>query len=213
MTNEELTLRIAAGELNLSTELWLQIEGYIRWQASRFLCLYEERCKAMVIDVDDLCQVGYFAMLKAIEKYDPSRETKFTTLLAHCLKSQFFRLAKMSHAGWEKNMVYACRSLSEPISEDGDITLGDSIATNDPGLAEVERTIYQESAKDVLVKSFEALTNRQEEVITALFFGQQTYAVVSQCLGISRGAVQVIKESGFKKLRKDVGLLAFSKTD
>ena len=58
MTNEELVQRIAAGDESYIAELWRQNEKFVRWRASRFFFSYEERCKSLVIDVDDLAQVG-----------------------------------------------------------------------------------------------------------------------------------------------------------
>ena len=66
MTNEELVIEIKSGRNDLIPLLWEQCEKFIKMQANK-------RIKSVsgptLADVEDLYQVGYFALLEAIQTY------------------------------------------------------------------------------------------------------------------------------------------------
>lgn len=208
MTNEMLAQRIAAGEENLMADLWSQVEKFVSSRATRFFFSYTDRCKALMIDTDDLCQVGYFAMLRAIEKFDAERGTKFLTLFDFCLKTQFFRLAKMDYKGWKHNTVYACESLDEQISTSEDISLLDTIAAEDTELEAVEERMYWAVVLPTLADALTSLTDCQRKVITSVYYDGQTHEATAERYGIQKGSVNSIKRASLRKLRNNAELCA-----
>ncbi len=208
MTNEMLAQRIATGEENLTVNLWAQIEKFVSWRASRFFYSYMDRCKALIIDTDDLYQVGYFAMLRAVEKFDAERGTKFITMFDFCLKTQFFRLAKMDHKGWEHNTVYACESLDEQISTAEGISLLDTIAAEDTELEAAEAESYWAIVLPALSNALTTLTDCQRKIITSVYYDGQTHEATAERYGIQRGSVNTIKRASLRKLRNNAELCA-----
>lgn len=208
MTNEELVQRIAAGDEGYIAELWRQNEKFVRWRASRFFFSYEERCKSLVIDVDDLAQVGYFALLKSIKSYDPNRGTKFLTVFEYQLKRQFFTLAKMHYTGWQKNTTHQCAHLDEPITNADGLTLSDTIEDKSDEIGAVEERIYSETVQKSVHEALPVLTGRQLEAISAIYFDGLTFEMAAQRFGVSKGAVNNIVRAGRNKLSENVNLRA-----
>lgn len=208
MTNEELVQRITAGDESHIAELWGQNEKFVRWRASRFFFSYEERCKSLVIDVDDLAQVGYFALLKSIKSYDPNRGTKFLTVFEYQLKRQFFTLAKMHYTGWQKNTTHQCAHLDEPITNADGLTLSDTIEDKSDEIGAVEERLYSETVQKSVHEAFPVLTGRQLEVISAIYFDGLTFEIAAQHFGVSKGAINNIVRAGRNKLSENVNLQA-----
>ena len=72
MTNEQLVIRIRAGEdvSEHMLQLWQQVKAFIHTIAMR----YQSRA-----DLEDLKQEGYLALYPAIDGYDPEKGVKFLT--------------------------------------------------------------------------------------------------------------------------------------
>ena len=66
-------------------QLWEQCKGFIRKEACRWARAFENRPD---IDADDLTQSGYFALLDAVQRFDPARGN-FISVLAMTLKLAF----------------------------------------------------------------------------------------------------------------------------
>ena len=71
MSNEELAVRIQAGEATVYSVLWEQVKGFVCNAAYRFYNHYTERCNAHGVDSSDLVQAGYFALVDCVNAYDP----------------------------------------------------------------------------------------------------------------------------------------------
>lgn len=64
LSNEELAMRIAAGEKNLTLQLWKQIENFVKAQAIKYYVCCDIDGTAS-FEVDDLIQEAYFALIQA----------------------------------------------------------------------------------------------------------------------------------------------------
>ena len=83
VTNEELTAAIQAGNRELLPLLWEKNERLIN---QLILKAVGSRTLPAHIDIDDIMQCGYFAMLAAVKAYKPS-EYKFTAYLSYSVKN------------------------------------------------------------------------------------------------------------------------------
>lgn len=130
MTNEELATKIKAGQRELIPQLWGQIERLCTLHADR---VSRALPSTAVCDFDDLYQSGYFAMLKAIEYFDPDGEYKFTTYFTNCLKNAMADASGFRTLKQKKDPTCFAKSLDAPISDDDETTLGDITAdSRDP---------------------------------------------------------------------------------
>ena len=77
-SNEELALRIQAGDKNAAELLLSQNEGYVTELALK----HSEWC-----ELEDLKQEGAVALLEAVKRFDPARGTKLLTYATPAMES------------------------------------------------------------------------------------------------------------------------------
>ena len=84
MTNEQLVVRIQAGEGTAENmlQLWQQTKAYIYKVAKRY---------SGYAEMDDLMQEGYLGLNAAVEHYKPDQGTKFISYLTFWLKMRMQR--------------------------------------------------------------------------------------------------------------------------
>lgn len=84
MTNEQLVVRIQAGEKTAENmlQLWQQTKAYIYKVAKRY---------SGYAEMDDLMQEGYLGLNAAVEHYKPDQGTKFISYLTFWLKMRMQR--------------------------------------------------------------------------------------------------------------------------
>ena len=73
-SNEELAARIKAGEKSLLPILWGQCRRTVSILAAKYRGVMEQNA---FVDMEDFMQCGYFAMLAAVEAYDPGEGAYF----------------------------------------------------------------------------------------------------------------------------------------
>ncbi|MBD5170043.1 MAG: hypothetical protein HDT20_08015 [Oscillibacter sp.] len=84
MSNEELAVMIQAGDRERLTELWDQVRRLVCQQARRWAAGGRGG-----VEVEDLQQAGFIAVLRAADSFDSSKGAKFTTALDYYLKQEF----------------------------------------------------------------------------------------------------------------------------
>ena len=67
---EELAARIKAGEKSLLPMLWGECRGTVIIMAAKYRSIIEQNA---FVDMEDFIQCGYFAMLEAVEAYNPEK--------------------------------------------------------------------------------------------------------------------------------------------
>lgn len=86
MSNEELVALIQAGERDRLSELWEQVERFVALQARQRI-LFSGGLGG--VEVDDLYQSGYIALVAAVDSYDPATGRSFIGWLSLALKTAF----------------------------------------------------------------------------------------------------------------------------
>ena len=92
MTNEELAVQIQAGEREQLPELWEQVHRLLALMFRRLLSQSPDnhtRAVSAGITLEDLEQEGYFALLEAVDAYDPTSGYKFTAYLKYPVMKRF----------------------------------------------------------------------------------------------------------------------------
>ena len=84
MSNEERVALIQAGDRDRIVELWHQVRRMVYKQAARWAGLGGTT-------IEDLTQAGFIAVLRAVDSYDLSRGTKFSTHLFQRLRAELRR--------------------------------------------------------------------------------------------------------------------------
>lgn len=126
MGNEELVVLIQAGDRDRIVELWHQVQRMVYKQAARWAGLGGTT-------IEDMTQAGFIAVLRAVDSYDPSRGTKFSTHLFLRLRAELSAATGWSSKTARLDPIQNAVSLDAPLEDSEDATLADFIP--DPAAA------------------------------------------------------------------------------
>lgn len=157
----------------------------------------------MNLPLEDVINIGSFALMKAVDTYDINKEIKLGTFAFKCISNIYSRhihLSKMKKRD-DRNTV----SLNTPIysNKDGDeITLEDAI--EDDGLP-VDERVFDKIKSDVLKEVLKKLT-KEEQRLLCLRYGiydgiNHTLEEIGKMEGITRERVRQKEERAILKLR------------
>lgn len=201
MTNEEMAIRIHEGQNEYINMLWSNVESFIKCQANQFYSFYETRCQQVGAEIEDLVQVGFFALMKAVDAYKSGYA--FLTYLGYHLKNEFRALAKMRHLGWQNSTIYQAVSLDNLISEDTKTSFMDMLADPDADrfVSEIAEKEYQSQLKNAFAEGFSLLTDCQREVIDGLYYRGLTYRKLAKELNVCPSSLNNSRIGAFNKLK------------
>lgn len=242
MTNEQLVIRIKAGEdvAGNMQQLYDQTKAFIHTVAMRY------RGRA---ELEDLEQEGYLALYPAIDGYDPDRGMKFLTYAEYHIRKQMQRyihdcshnfrmpqycherlvkyqkfcgefLAKYSRDPSDEESAYflgmsvqqiheikknVClskvRSLDSYLTEDEDITLGETV----PGKEDMEGDVVDQMAHKQLQETLwplvDALPGKQGAVIRARYQDGMSLPEIAIHIEAEKEEVQKLQAKALNGLR------------
>ena len=150
---------------------------------------------------DDLISIGTIGLIKGIDTYKPSKNTRITTYAARCIQNEilmYFRSTKKTN-----NDV----SLNDSIGYDkegNEINLIDVITDKEPDIID---TIHDKDLTDKLMDNIKVLSPRERKIIEnryGLFnLKEQTQKEIAKKMGISRSYVSRIEKRALIKLLKE----------
>jgi RNA polymerase primary sigma factor len=153
--------------------------------------------KSDILSIDDLVSEGSIGLMKAADKYDPSRGKPFVTFAApyirHSIENAISRL--------KTNTDVRSTDESLPVGSRNNYTLLNVLEdTNSPRAdAAMERTL-----SDDMLAHITLLDERQQAVISR-YYGidceRQTMAEIGTALGLKRERVRQIRNTALRKLR------------
>lgn len=152
-------------------------------------------------EADDLISVGTIGLIKAINTYEPSKNTQLSTYAARCIENEILMLLRMTK---KHNQVY---SLEESLGKDKDgneITLQDIIPNESDDLSrEVENSLISRDVINLIKKS---LPEREFKIISLRFGLNNTPAYtqreVAKKLGISRSYISRLENKALKTIKQ-----------
>lgn len=199
MTNEELVSQIQKGERDLLPQLWEGVRRYVAKVARSYMVLYDGRYG---VELDDLIQSGFIAMVNAAETYRPG-EANFLTWLKYHVKTVFAEATNRRTKAQKKDPLHVASSLYELLSgdEDGEVLLMDTIPAPD-AFEDVEAKIYREQLRNDLEAVLSTIPQRNADVLRLYFFEDKELAEIAESQGISAAAVGAYKRDGLQKMRQ-----------
>ena len=170
MSNEELVAMIQAGDRERLTDLWGQVRRLVQQQARRWAV------GGSGVDLDDLEQAGAIAMIRAVNSFDGTRGTMFSTHLFPYLKQEFTLATCRQTVREQRDPLQSAASLDVPLTDDeGDpLTLADMLP--DPaaeaaieGVAENDQA---EHRRAVLEAAIATLEPEQQAAVRRRYYDQ-----------------------------------------
>lgn len=200
MSNEELAVRIKAGERDRLLELWGQVRDMIARNAVR---RYNVAPGLGGVEVDDLIQAGFIAMVEAVESFDPGAGYKFTTWLNLPLKTAFAEAGGYRSEKQKMDPLHRCDSLDRPVGEDDGDTLGDLQAAPDDDMEAVERRIWLEQLRATLDRALGDLPADWREILERRYYRGQSQQAVAEALQVKKTDIHGKEKKALHRLRHD----------
>ncbi len=116
MTNEELAMRIQAGDSACVERLWNNIHKLMHRIAGSIYKQRRERCAAAGVTQDDILQECFFVMLRAVDAYKPDAGYAFNSYIKYHLKNVINGLLGFRTAGQRYAPLNTCTSLEVDIA-------------------------------------------------------------------------------------------------
>lgn len=150
---------------------------------------------------DDLISIGTIGLIKGIDSYKKSHNTRLTTYAARCIENEIL----MYYRANKKNSLNV--SLNEPIGfdkEGNEITLLDILKTPKPDFA---LDIHNKDNINLLDKYFSVLTKREKEILEKRYGlnnkNKMTQKKIANYFNISRSYVSRIEKRALTKILKE----------
>lgn len=198
-----LALLVQGGDTRAELPLWAAVERFAHQQAHRTFVLSHGRGG---VDLDDLMQAAFLAMLQAAKTYDPAAGAGFLHHLTFYLRTAFASLC--GYRTSRRNPLDDCLSIDAPITgADGDDsddayadTLPDSSASE--AFLDAEEHVFTEQLHGALDAAIDRhLSPRTAEVVRRLYWDGEQQTQVATDLGISSQAVAAQHQKGLRDLR------------
>lgn len=199
MTNEELAVRIRSGEKEYALQLWKQTERFIGKQARQYMA---NLITPRGIDVEDLKQAGYLAMIDAAEHYDPDGGASFLHFLTFHLHHHFTMAAGLQSDRSKGDPINTEISLDRQLREGKPETLADLQTTNDDALEAAEKRIYNVELRAALENALDQIRPEDARTIRARFFDEKTLAETAEESGVSTERIRQRERHGLRDLER-----------
>ncbi len=151
---------------------------------------------------DDLISIGTIGLIKAVNSYDPKKNTRLATYTARCIENEILMYFR------SRKKILSEVSLSEPIDSDrdgGELALMDVLCCDEDMVEEITLKDDCERLKSSIMSQ---LTEREKRII-ALRYGVMgvkkplTQRETADLCGISRSYVSRIEKKAIEKLQKN----------
>lgn len=201
MSNEDLVAAIQSGD-NRMDELWEQVRGFIAMRAIRIMPALEGRAD---IDLDDLIQSGYLALVDAVAEYRPGDAT-FLAFLGYHLKTAFADTTRFRSLREQREAKAAVLSLDAPVTDDAGASLTLSDQIRDPAgecmLEEVEHRIWLDQLKKAIAVALLDIPEDQRDLLRQRFWDRKTLKELAQSTGVSVENIRQRERKALQNLRK-----------
>lgn len=184
MSNEELVAAIQAGATERMGELWEQVEKLVKWKANRIMTALSLKNNPCGVELDDLMQSGYVAMVAAANTYN-AENGKFSTWLMYHLQKEFaditgYRTKQGQHD--PLNLPYGMvAELDKPMSDDANSDPLSEIIPDQYAAATmeaVEERLYREQLHEALEQAMAEIPANRAEVLRQRYYEGKTLAEV-----------------------------------
>ena len=177
-SNEELAERSKHGDEKAVLELWANLESFVEMRLAQFMRYVHDAA----IDGEDLKQAAYFALLRAVDYFDPDGEYRFITFFSKTLLKEFNVTAGFTR---QQHIVLSLDA-EMPGGEDG-VTLLDlqeDTAAQLP-LFDVLAYDWQLAALRSILEALEVLSDREQLFVWLLYFEGLTQEAAGEKAGYS----------------------------
>ncbi|MCD8087555.1 MAG: sigma-70 family RNA polymerase sigma factor [Oscillospiraceae bacterium] len=197
MTNEDLAGLLQAGEQEHIGTLWEQVRRFVYQQAGRYLASLQGYGHGL--ELDDLAQCGFLAMLDAVDSFDPDKGS-FLAWFGYYLQRAFAEAAGLRTS--KRDALAAALSLDAPITDDGDVTLADTLEADNGAFDNTERDMWLQQLHKAMTGALERLTPKQRAIVEARHYQDRPRREIAASLGCSATSVEQQERKALGELRR-----------
>lgn len=203
MSNEEIVVRIQAGETELMEELWEQVKGLVAWKARHVMTGLENWGDPRGVELDDLLQSGYLALVKAVEGYEQT-EGAFSTWLSFYLKTAFAEATGYRTEKSKMEPLNQAFSLDRPLGDEAD---GASFVdfVSDPAatatMDSIEDKLWRDQLHEAMEGALAELPDEQSAVLRCRYYEGLALTAAAEKLETTADEVRKLEKIGLKELR------------
>jgi RNA polymerase sigma factor (sigma-70 family) len=199
MSNEEMVVLIQEGRRELMADLWEQVRLFVIKQARRVPL--EGRAD---VELDDLIQSGYLALVDAVADYKPEMGG-FLTVLKYRLLTRFAEATRFRSERQQRETLAGALSLDAAVSDEGrSSTLGDF--QEDPAAADaleaVEDRIFRAQLREAVADVLGDLPKEQRELLRLRYWEGRTLLELAEARGVAIEGVRQKEKKAIRELRK-----------
>jgi RNA polymerase sigma factor (sigma-70 family) len=205
MSNEELAMRIKAGERDLLAQLWGQNKRNIYFLAIKYRNIIELHS---FVEMNDFMQCGYFALVAAVDAYNPAKGFKLSSYLNFTYKKEIYAMFGNVRNGDARIFPLPATSLNVTIEHDGNTTeLLDLL--EDEASGDITDSLEQVELKQVVAEAISKLPQKQQYVIQQHYFNNKLFTEIADGIKIKDQFQALrIEDAALCTLRRDKVLRA-----
>ncbi|MCI6706905.1 MULTISPECIES: sigma-70 family RNA polymerase sigma factor [Eisenbergiella] len=205
LNNEELAEKIRNGDTSLIPLLWGKCRRTVMIMAAKYRGVME---KNAFVDMEDFIQCGYFAMLAAVEAYDPEKGYKFSSYMNYKYKKQVYEMFGNVREGDKRIFPAAASSLNVTLENDGHETeLIDML--EDKNAERIETDYEKKELQQIVRDAVAKLPERERYVIQERYFNEREKVQIADGKRYKDGNdVTRIEDRALRMLRRDKALQA-----
>ena len=205
MSNEELVAVIQAGAEERMGELWEQVKGLVAWKARHIMTALDLRGSPCGVELEDLMQSGYIAMVEAVHYYNPESGAAFSTCLINRLKTAFAEATGYHTKRGQNEPLNNSFSLDKTVDDESDGTpFGEFVP--DPKAAatmlNIEEKLWREQLHEALEAALAALPEKYADVMRLRHYQGLTLADVGQIQRTTPERIRQMENKAIRQLRK-----------
>lgn len=205
MSNEELVAVIQAGATERMGELWEQVAGLVAWKARHIMTALDLRGSSCGVELEDLMQSGYIAMVEAVNYYKPENGDAFSTCLINRLKTVFAEATGYRTRAGKNEPLNNSFSLDKTVDDESDSTpFGEFVP--DPKAAatmlSIEEKLWREQLHETLEAALAALPEQSAEILRLRYYQGLTLADVGEMRGTTAERIRQMENKAIRQLRK-----------
>ena len=183
---EECVIRAKEGSKEDVLKLINHYKGFIHKTAVEFYVRNYE--------IEDLMQVGYIAILKAVSSYKPGSYTFSSYVMSTIRNAVIYIVRERSKGGFEL-------SLNAPLKTDEkDLEFVDIVAAD----TTLEEEVVAAETSQELRAAMGSLTEAEKDFVYKVYYDKMLLASYAREIGISYKAARKMKERVLEKLRQEM---------
>lgn len=202
-TNEELALRVKAGDSEAVAALWEQTKKLAYQFANRFYIRSMASCASAGVTLEDVKQEGFLVVLDAAQAFDETKGFKFTTFMNFHAKNRFNALIGI-RGSTAKRPLNCANSLDELLPGTEDLTIAATLPDESAAQAfeDAEQEMYRRQLHGAMEQVLGTLDEQQEETIRSRYYQGMTLEAIAHQTGTTREQVRQLVAKGLRGLRK-----------